>query len=272
MFLLFEPSGYKNAKVLNKLTSSEPVDAMRASAQHAALRRALRSPAFPAPSTPDLPDLVYSANAGLFLPRLPEPVVLVSKMAHAERARESPHVREVLKNIGVVPVDYTGAAPWEGQGECIWFLGGRLLVLGYGYRSTAATVPRLRAVLHRVYASYGVEPPAVLGLRLTSPKVYHLDIAMCKFGETKGLLRRGAVEGRHLRALERYGVTVTELDLSDPFALNMIVLGRTAVTHRHVDPRDREALRPFFSQLVEVDVSEFEKGGGSVQCLALRLF
>lgn len=267
MFVLFKPDAYDNATPLNELTSDEPVDPLKARAQHLALCKLLS--VTPLPTRPGLPDLVYAANAGLFLPGLPEPVVLVSHFKHASRERETPHIREALKNKGLVPVDYTGADPWEGQGECKWFRNGRILVVGYGFRSTKATVPQLRADINRIYRAYGAAPPTVVGVRLTSPSVYHLDMAVCKVTETAGLVRRGAIDARHLAALRRRGVDLTEVDARDPFALNAISIGGVAVTHKHRYPEDRALLRRYFTKVVEVDVSEFEKGGGSVHCLVL---
>ena len=61
------------------------------------------------------------------------------------------------------------------------------------------------------------------------------------------------------------------LATKDPFLFNLIVLKDYVVTHKLRYAKDRAFLKKVFGRVVEVDVSEFEKGGGSVQCLALRL-
>jgi N-dimethylarginine dimethylaminohydrolase len=268
MFFMVSPEGYDTARPLNSLSSAAPVDKPRARAQHAALCAALHAtPQKPPPTS--LPDYVYTANAGLFLPRLPINLVLLANMAHPERARETRFAKRDLERKGYKTICFPGPEPWEGQGECLWFRGGELLVLGYGFRSVAATVPRLQGVLNAIYAQFGVRPPLVLGVKLNSPDVYHLDLAVCKLAEDRCLVRRGSLQ--NAKELEKY-LEVVYMATRDPFALNLVVLRDHAVAHKLRFAKDRAFLKRVFGRVVEVDVGEFEKGGGSVQCLALRLF
>ncbi len=272
MFCLFDAVGYDNATSLNQLTSKEKVNKPLARLQHQRLCKAVGADPLPAPAH-GLPDLVYAANVGMFLPRLPEPVVLLSTMVNASRAKETPYVQSALEDRGIKTFRFDAKVPWEGQGESVWFHKGHLLAVGYGYRSTEQTAPKLQTVLNRIYGLYGVAPPTVVGVKLMTPQVYHLDIAMVRVREDTALVRVGALHPSSRAALTRRGVHLVELPVEHPFALNIQVLNRTtAVTHLQHNESDRRLLKQYFRKLIEVDVSELEKGGGSVRCCLLNLF
>jgi N-dimethylarginine dimethylaminohydrolase len=43
----------------------------------------------------------------------------------------------------------------EGQGETKWFHGGKVVVVGYGFRSSKQTVSNLEKILNKIYRSTG---------------------------------------------------------------------------------------------------------------------
>jgi N-dimethylarginine dimethylaminohydrolase len=265
MFYTISPEGYDNDVGLNELSSSKPVDKGLALVQHKALCRELGVIPHKPPNL-HLPDFVYTANTGILLPRLPIKLVLLANMAN-ERFRETPFVKKDLERMGFETVAFPGPEYWEGEGECCFFHDGHVMVLGYGYRATAATVPKMQRVLDTIYRRFGVAPPLVVGVRLASPSFYHLDIALCRISETQCLVQKGSL--RNMKKLRQY-LDVVEMESNDPLCLNLIVLKDRVVTHT-LNAKDRKFLKKIYGNVVEMDVSEFEKGGGSVRCMVLRL-
>jgi len=222
-----------------------------------------------APSNENLPDLVFVANAGLLLRGLPEKVVLLSNMKYPSRKKETKHVRRILSSLRIKSVAFPSTEPFEGQGECQWFLEDKLLILGYGFRSTAKTVLSLQTTLNRIYGHYKIDPPFVFGVKLANPESYHLDIAMCPVSEDECIVHEGALtDVTLLRRLLRVRV----LRSKDPFALNLIPMRDKVVAHKLQFKKDKLFLENAFQlPVVEVDVGEFEKSGGSIRCMVLSI-
>jgi N-dimethylarginine dimethylaminohydrolase len=239
------------------------VDWELAQRQHAALMKALGDPPT-FESEINARDSVFVANSGLSLPRLP-PTFVLSKMKYAQRRLETPLVASILKKIKLV--EFPGPDPFEGEGECCWFHGGRLLVVGYGQRSTRRSVQVLDDLLRRVYSAEGVTPPIVLGVKLISPFFYHLDLAMLPVSDTEALFNPAAFHD--LDALRDH-IQLIPFKTDDPFVLNSVFFGKKLITHK-LDAKTRRQLQKY-GKVVEVDVSEFEKAGGSVRCMVCHLF
>ena len=265
------PKGYSIESSLNVFTdvSEARIDSTLAAEQHANLCRETNAMVLDAPRQ-TLPDLVFTANSGLWLPRLPERVVLLSNMKYASRARETPWLEAQMNALGIKTIRFPKAHPYEGQGESAWFHEGKLLLVGYGYRSTGKTIPALQRLLNRVYAAYGVEPPFVLGAKLADPKFYHLDLAMAAVSHSACMVRRGSIT--NIETIKNY-VKVHELTTTDDFVMNIVVLPHKIITHQLLLKKDRRFIEKHGRRpVVEVDVSEFEKAGGSVGCMVLMVF
>src|SRR5256885_10394218 len=91
------------------------------------------------PPAPGIPDLVFTANAGVVLNRQ----VLLARFRHPERRREEPHLEAAfgaLQARGLV--DRVRMLPdglvLEGAGDCVWDVTRRLFWMGYGPRSDEA--------------------------------------------------------------------------------------------------------------------------------------
>jgi len=218
-----------------------------------------------------LPDIVFCASAGLALPRLSGPLVLLPNMKYAQRKAELPHIRKIFQELSIPTVEYHGKEPFEGQAELKWFDGGRKAILGYGYRSTKQTVQELSKLFAKLY---GKDAPQLLGLHIRSPKYYHLDLAMLDYSDKQCIVHKDAFSLQGLQQLRDFlgPANVTLADTVDPFALNAIVDGGNLITHRLTDPSFKRFLEAKTGlSVVQVDTSEFEKSGGSVRCMAFDI-
>ena len=112
-----------------------------------------------------LPDMVFTANAGLVLGR----EVVLSRFFHPERQGEEPHFKQLVRGAGFAVHELPKDLPFEGAGDA-------LLDRERGC-SGPATDPRTRAGLPpALAAALGVE---VLSLRLIDKRFYHLDTCFC---------------------------------------------------------------------------------------------
>jgi N-dimethylarginine dimethylaminohydrolase len=129
----------------------------------------------------DIPDIVFTANAGLSLMNLPERVVILPSMKYAQRKRELPFIKDICAKEGIKTVQFPLSEVFEGQAEAKWFHNGNLLVCTYGYRSTRRTFTILNQLLKKIYSSYSRTPPKLLVLPIESFDFYHTDVAMLEY-------------------------------------------------------------------------------------------
>ena len=267
--LAVDPAGYRLTASMQdeNVFVGEPINRQLAAQQHANLCAVLKPTVARFPVR--LPNAVFVANAALVLPRLPS-VAVVSSMMHSNRKSETMYATKTLQQLGFKTYPFPTHVVFEGQGEAKWFHDGHVLVVGFGYRSSAASVTELRRLLIRIYHAYGVTPPRVVGVQLQTPTLYHLDIAMMKLSETRAIVHDGAFNAGGLKKL-RAIMSIVSIRVRDPFCLNAVRFSGGIVTHA-LHPDIRRLLQSVAREnLIEVDVSEFEKTGGSVRCMILDL-
>lgn len=242
--------------------------------QHSALSKVINSPIiYRLPKTyVPLPDIVFLANGGLSLPRLPDPCVVLPHMKYEQRKSELPYLKKMYDAIGIHFIEYPGAEPFEGQAELKWFCGGTKAICGYGFRSTKKTFRELDRLFKTIYGDHS---PELLVLPLISADYYHLDVAMLEYSDSKCIVHRKAFSENSLKKIMNFlgKENVTVLDTTDSFCLNAFVDGSNLITHKLSDPR----LKPMFEKLtgrsvLQIDTSEFEQSGGSVRCMTLDIY
>jgi N-dimethylarginine dimethylaminohydrolase len=217
------------------------------------------------PQRADAPDMVYAMNLGLGLVRpdgagVPQGHVVMSHMRYAERRMETPTAQSWFERSGRT-TSYVGR---EGVGAHLEagdvFAWGDALVAGYGPRTEELALKHLAGDL-------GVR---VRGVRITHPAMYHLDLAFCPLDERHALVAPGAFDEASAAALLELvpePLVLTDDEALTTFCANSIVVGRTVVMPAGSPSRVRAQLGAWGFEIVEVDVSEFHKGGGSVRCM-----
>ncbi len=209
------------------------------------------------PPVDGLPDLVFTANAGLIAGR----TFIRSNFRHPERQGEEPVVERYARRLGLRVVTLPRAINFEGEGDALFL--GETLFLGFRFRSDALVHERLSRAIGR----------RVLPLELANRRFYHLDTCFCPLTDHAALWFPGA--------FDRYGRRVIEANVPDPiavseadarrFACNAVVAGRHIVTNSGVSTTFRKALATRGFTLHTVGLSEFLKAGGAAKCLVLRL-
>lgn len=237
-------------------------DRMRAVAQWQALRvvLAMHADIVEIAPEPGLPDMPFTANAGLVLGRTFVP----SRFRHAERRGEEAAFSRWFEHEGFDVRALPGDSLFEGAGDALFDRAEPRLWVGYGHRTDLAAVSALARVLH-------VE---TIPLALADARFYHLDTCFCPlsrghllyFPAAFDAAARAAIEAR-VPASRR--IVVEEADAL-AFACNAVNLGNVVVLNR-AGATLRIALENAGYRVVETPLDEFLKAGGSAKCLTLRL-
>ena len=205
---------------------------------------------------PDLPDLVFTANAGL----IHRSTAYLSRFRHPQRQGEEPHYEAWFAAHGLTVRHLPDELFFEGAGDALFL--GETLVCGYRTRSS-------------IYAAQwlGVELACpVLPVELVDPRFYHLDTCFCPVTPELAIWFPDAFDEYGRRAIERLGATLiaVEEDEAVRFACNSVVVGRTVVTGSGCEKLHAALAGHGFAAL-GTPTGEFLKAGGSAKCLTLRL-
>jgi N-dimethylarginine dimethylaminohydrolase len=205
---------------------------------------------------PGLPDLVFTANAGVvnhdrFVP---------SRFRHPQREGEVPHYVRWFTEHGYRVTALPEGACHEGAGDALPFGAGFLS--GYRFRSDAAA----HLALSR-FVGAEVRP-----VELVDPRLYHFDLTFCPLDERRAMV---AVD-----ALDSYGRKVVEALVPEPlvleedetlaFCANSVVVGTTVIMPSCPVRLGRQ-LEDWGFDVAVAPVGEFLKAGGACRCLTLAL-
>ena len=209
---------------------------------------------------PDLPDMVFTANAGAVYGNK----AVASHFMPQERRPEEPHFKAWFRDNGFELLALDEKIGFEGAGDCLRDRRGPWLWTGYGFR----TEIEAHAEIERFF---DVE---VVSIRLTDERFYHIDTCFCPL--TDGFLMyhppafdfdsRIAIESRvppHKR------IIVDTFDAGN-FACNAVNIGDQVFLHSASRPLQARLMLAGF-EVNEVEMSEFLKAGGSAKCLTLKL-
>lgn len=211
----------------------------------------------------DVPDLVFTANAGVVNAGAKQ--FVPSHFRHPERQAETP-----------VNLAWFAAAGWsvdrlpddldhEGAGDALPFTpegGPTVLLSGYSFRSDASAATELSALLR-----CPVRP-----VQLVDPRLYHLDLTFCPLDGRRAMIAPLGWDGYGRKVVA--SLVPEPLVLADDEALsfcaNSVVVGRTVVMPS-TPPRVGRQLEAWGFDVVECRVDEFLKAGGGCRCLTLAL-
>ena len=205
--------------------------------------------------SPELPDMVFTANAGLIHNR----TIILSNFRYPERRGEKKFFREYFLSLGY-QFESLPHGFFEGEGDAIFC--GDEFVCGYGFRTD-----ELGAIL----VGYLIDKEPIL-LELTDPHFYHLDTCFCPLKVNKKNLiicYLQAFDSFDQAKIERLGeiIPVSRCD-AESFVCNAVQIGDKIVTtpmSKHL----KNTLEKHNIEPLEVDLSEFIKAGGAAKCLTL---
>ena len=210
-----------------------------------------------------LPDMVFAANQSL---PLDSKRVLLSRMAHKERAEEGQYFKEFFENHGMTALELPEeVGKFEGTGDAIWHPGMDLLWCGQGFRTDRTATTYLGEKLGLALAP----------LTLVDPYFYHLDTCMCIIDVQTVVWTPKAFSERSQRMID--GFFKRKIEVSYEEAKTTFACNSWSPDGENVFlPLGAKQLKADLSNLGykvhELDTSEFIKAGGSVFCMKLAYF
>jgi ornithine--oxo-acid transaminase len=214
---------------------------------------------------PGCPDMVFLSHGAL----VHHGVAAVSSFNPPQRRAESTYLRRWLASQGFLLWETPRETPFEGEGDVVFSDAGNALWAAHGVRTCRAA--------HRHVADAWHVP--VTSLHLIDPRFYHLDTCFTPLNGDAGnsgylLYYPGAFDGPSLEAIalaypEHKRIAVSELDATR-MACCALNLGRTVFTGE-ISPELATRLFDAGFDVVQLELSEFIKGGGGAKSLALRL-
>lgn len=205
-----------------------------------------------------LPDLVFTANAGVVVGRR----AMVSCFRYPERRREEVHFARWFREHGYEVLTLEKALYFEGAGDLLgfpdaWFG-------GYRQRSDIRAFPRLSEIFQR----------EIIPLELIDSRFYHLDTCFCPLSGGELLYLPSAFDSYGQAAIEQRVAAEQRLAVPEEealrFACNAVCVGKQVVIPAGC-PRTTTLLETRGYRTHPVQLDEFMKSGGAAKCLTLAL-
>ena len=266
--LMCPPSYFTVRDVKNPfMASGKPVDSARALQQWNGLRDAFARAGVETPvvdAVDDLEDMVFAANqafvgSGARHSRF----VVPSRMRYASREREVPHYTRwyAANGFTVLDLQLDGDAFLEGHGDLLPHPGSARIWAGFGFRSSRSGIERFAAAMRD-------ERLEVIPLQLVDETFYHFDTCFAPLSAEAALYYPPAFSPEARAALEAGFQRLHPVSRDDAytFACNGVAVNGYFVAS-HVSAAVDEVVRAEGLTPSIVDVSEFEKAGGSVFCM-----
>ena len=206
------------------------------------------------PPQPKLPDMVFTANAGLAVGRK----FIPSNFRHEERAGEAPHFASWMEKRGYEVLWLPKNLYFEGEGDALF--GGDALFCGYKFRSDIQS--------HRALAD--MLGCLVISVELVDARFYHLDTCFCPLPDGSAIWFPAAFDEYGQRAIRGHLADLVEVEEEEAkhFCCNAVVLERDIVLPDGA-PKLVGQLTSRGFRCHALAMSEFLKAGGACKCLTM---
>lgn len=211
------------------------------------------------PPIEHLPDLVFTANAGLVAGKK----VILSNFKHPERQGEEEYFYKFFNSQGYhtlkIPDCYfegAGDALFDGTGSCLW--------AGYGFRTELRAYEAIKPLIE-----CDIEP-----MELLDQRFYHLDTCFCPLAHGEVMIFKEAFSEESLKRLYRRKsqeevIEVTEEDALY-FACNAVNIKEHIIVNNASESL-KNALRDRGYKIHTTPLTEFMLAGGAAKCLTLQI-
>lgn len=203
---------------------------------------------------PKLPDMVFTANAGMAIGRQ----FIPSNFRHKERAGEAPHFTRWMEERGYqisrLPDEYY----FEGEGDALF--AGDALFCGYKFRSDIKS--------HRAVAE--MLGCLVVSVELVDTRFYHLDTCFCPLPDGAVIWFPEAFDDYGQQAVREHVSDLIEVTPEEAmqFCCNAVPLDRDIVLPQGA-PKLVQTLTSRGYKCHQLPMTEFLKAGGACKCLTM---
>ena len=216
---------------------------------------------------PNLDDMCFTASqAFVGIDREDRSFAVPSRMLHRSRPDEVEHFARWYSQQGyrIIDLELDGEEFLEGAGDLLWNLDWESVWAGFGHRSTLAAVDQFAALM----AAMGFE---VRKLELVDPHFFHLNLCLAPLAPEALLIYPGAFAPETLARIRLWAET---FEVTREEALQFVCNG-VAVNGCYITPRLTGRLEQILGRKgiepIVVELSEFEKAGGSIAALKMLL-
>ena len=201
-----------------------------------------------------LPDMVFTANAGLAAGNR----FIRSNFRFPERRGEEAHFEKWFADHGYEVVRLPEGLFFEGEGDALFC--GETLFCGYRFRSDIRSHQRLGELLDCL----------VVSVELVEDRFYHLDTCFCPLPDGSAIWYPGAFDDYGRRAIRHHVRNLIEVKPEEAmqFACNAVVCGQDIVLPAGC-PDLYELLSKRGWHPHPLPMTEFLKAGGACKCLVL---
>lgn len=209
---------------------------------------------------PKLPDMVFTANAGMVLGNK----VIVSRFHSRERQGEEPFFRKWFEENNFEIMPWPLDVSFEGAGDALLDRGKDIIWAAHGFRSDEASALLLEKIFKR----------RTIHLRLVNPHFYHLDTCLCPLEGGYLMYYPAAFDEasqKRITDLVRldYRIVVGDADAVN-FACNAVDLNRKVFMNNASQELQAQLKHNGFQPVI-TPLTEYLKSGGAAKCLTLKL-
>ena len=205
---------------------------------------------------PKLPDMVFTANAGLTIGRR----FIPSNFRHQERAAEAQFFADWMEQHGYEIVWLPKDLYFEGEGDALF--GGNALFCGYKFRTDINA--------HRAVAD--LLGCLVISVELVDPRFYHIDTCFCPLPDGGAMWFPPAFDDYGQRTIRDHLGDLIDVPEEEAagFCCNAVVLDKDIVLP--------DGAKTVIAKLTDrgynchpLPMSEFLKAGGACKCLTMHM-
>lgn len=217
---------------------------------------------------PNLPDLVFTANAGLIVNKH----FVLSRFCHPQRQPEEPFFKRWFAEHDYTVSELPNDIYFEGHGDAVFQRGKKLLWLGYGMRTQLSALDYLKTK-----TTTPIKP-----LELVDERFYHLDTCFCSLLDGYIMYYPPAFSDDAQQSIHAAFPTEKRIIVNDEDAAHFVCNAVLVATDKIPSKKGVIFVNAISDELqtqldslgykVQIQpVSEFRKAGGANQCLTLKL-
>lgn len=204
-----------------------------------------------------LPDMVFTANAGLYY----QSQIILPHFKYQERQGELPYFADWFKkeNFRIANVVTDDSPYFEGAGDAL--IADEHLFVGYGFRSDKSFYEN----------AHFLKQDQLVYCELIDPYYYHIDTCFCPLNETTAIWYKGAFTEESQKKMQ---ANIKLIDVAEEeakhFACNAVVIENHVLLPEGT-PVLKKTLENHGFTVHQLEMTEFIKAGGACKCLTLRI-